>query len=90
MRLTVTDSGVGMDPSTLSRVFEPFFTTKEEQQRTGLGLAVARSIVEQHAGSIAVNSAPGAGTTFLVTLPEEPEVAPASVGTTGQESTKHT
>jgi signal transduction histidine kinase len=46
--------------------------------------------VEQHAGSIAVDSAPGAGTTFLVTLPEEPEVAPASVGTTGQESTKHT
>ena len=88
--LRVADTGMGIPADILPQIFEPFFTTKEEQQRTGLGLAVARSIVEQHAGSIAVDSAPGAGTTFLVTLPEEPEVAPASVGTTGQESTKHT
>ena len=90
VRLKVADTGMGIPADILPQIFEPFFTTKEEQQRTGLGLAGARSIVEQHAGSIAVDSAPGAGTTFVVTLPEEPEVPPPSVGTAGQESTKHT
>jgi signal transduction histidine kinase len=53
----------------LPRIFDPFFTTKEDQNRTGLGLAVAYSIVEQHAGEITVRSKPGEGTEFRVALP---------------------
>ena len=53
----------------LPRIFDPFFTTKEDLNRTGLGLAVAVSIVEQHAGEITVHSTPGRGTEFRVALP---------------------
>jgi two-component system NtrC family sensor kinase len=65
----VKDTGSGIPPEVLPHVFDPFFTTKEDQNRTGLGLAVAHSIVEQHAGEISVRSTPGEGTEFLVTLP---------------------
>jgi len=65
----VKDTGGGIPEDALPRIFDPFFTTKEDQNRTGLGLAVAHSIVEQHAGEIAVTSKPGAGTEFTVTLP---------------------
>jgi len=65
----VKDTGSGIPPEVLPRIFDPFFTTKEDQNRTGLGLAVAHSIVEQHAGEISVRSTPGEGTEFLVTLP---------------------
>jgi two-component system NtrC family sensor kinase len=65
----VKDSGCGIPPEVLPRIFDPFFTTKEDQNRTGLGLAVAHSIVEQHAGDISVRSAPGEGTEFVVRLP---------------------
>jgi two-component system NtrC family sensor kinase len=65
----VKDSGSGIPPDVLPRIFDPFFTTKEDQNRTGLGLAVAHSIVEQHAGEISVRSTPGEGTEFTVTLP---------------------
>jgi two-component system NtrC family sensor kinase len=80
VRLRVADTGVGISPDVLPEIFEPFFTTKEEQQRTGLGLAVARSIVDQHAGTITVSSVPGQGTEFVVTLPQEPhrDTPPAS------------
>jgi len=71
-RIRVRDTGPGIPPEVLSQIFEPFFTTKEDQQRTGLGLAVARSIVEQHGGEIAVESAPGKGTEFIVSLPAAP------------------
>jgi signal transduction histidine kinase len=53
----------------LPQIFEPFFTTKAEPQRTGLGLAVAHSIIEQHGGAITVRSRPGEGTEFTVVLP---------------------
>jgi signal transduction histidine kinase len=66
-RVTVADRGAGMDERTRARLFEPFFTTK--QRGTGLGLAIVKKIVEQHGGSIAVESAPGEGTSFHVELP---------------------
>jgi two-component system NtrC family sensor kinase len=65
----VKDNGSGIPADVLPRIFDPFFTTKEDQNRTGLGLAVAFSIVEQHAGEIAVQSEPGKGTEFKVALP---------------------
>ena len=65
----VKDTGGGIPAEVLPRIFDPFFTTKEDQNRTGLGLAVAASIIEQHAGEITVDSAPGAGTEFKVALP---------------------
>jgi two-component system, NtrC family, sensor kinase len=65
----VKDTGCGIPDDVLPRIFDPFFTTKEDQNRTGLGLAVAYSIVEQHAGEISVRSAPGEGTEFMVRLP---------------------
>jgi two-component system NtrC family sensor kinase len=65
----VKDTGRGIPPDVLPRIFDPFFTTKEDQNRTGLGLAVAHSIVEQHAGEISVRSTEGEGTEFMVALP---------------------
>ena len=76
-RMRVRDTGQGIRPEVLPQIFEPFFTTKEDQQRTGLGLAVARSIVEQHGGEITVESAPGKGTEFVVTLPATKPAAAA-------------
>ena len=66
-RVTVTDRGKGMDPTTLNRIFEPFYSTKK--RGTGLGLAIVRQIVEQHEGRIAVESEVGNGTRFVVDLP---------------------
>ncbi|MEW6434306.1 MAG: HAMP domain-containing sensor histidine kinase [Myxococcota bacterium] len=67
--LEVKDDGSGMAPEVKARVFEPFFTTKEPGEGTGLGLAVAWGIVEDHGGFIAVDSAPGQGSTFTIHLP---------------------
>jgi signal transduction histidine kinase len=66
--LTVADEGAGMAPEVLARAFEPFFTTFPEK-RLGLGLTTARIVVERHGGRIALESAPGRGTTATVVLP---------------------
>lgn len=72
--VSITDTGSGIDPDDLPRIFDPFFTTKEPGKGTGLGLAVSKSIVEQHGGRIEVESEEGSGARFIISLPlEEPE-----------------
>ncbi|MEW6595713.1 MAG: ATP-binding protein [Thermodesulfobacteriota bacterium] len=65
----VEDTGPGIRPEDLGRIFEPFFTTKPAGKGTGLGLPVSYGIIEQHGGTITVQSEPGQGTVFTVTLP---------------------
>lgn len=71
--ITVSDTGAGMQPDTLSRIFDPFFSTKEVGQGTGLGLYIVYGIIEEHNGSIRVESILGRGTTFSISLPESQE-----------------
>jgi signal transduction histidine kinase len=71
LRLSIADTGCGMDEATKARVFEPFFTTKPVGEGTGLGLSVAHGIVKAHGGRVELTSAPGQGTRFDIVLPVE-------------------
>jgi len=69
----VTDNGIGMEADQLDEIFEVFqrLHTREEFEGTGIGLSVCRKIVDRHGGDIEVESQPGEGSTFTITLPEE-------------------
>jgi two-component system NtrC family sensor kinase len=71
VELTVADAGRGMSEEELDRIFDPFFTTKE--LGTGLGLAITHGIIEQHGGTISVNSRRGEGTAMTLRLPTPPQ-----------------
>jgi two-component system NtrC family sensor kinase len=69
VRVIVSDTGPGIPHDVQARIFEPFFTTKPAGQGTGLGLSLCRGIIEEHGGTLTVESDPGRGATFVVTLP---------------------
>jgi signal transduction histidine kinase/ActR/RegA family two-component response regulator len=75
-KLAIKDTGTGMDADTAKRAFEPFFTTKPVGKGTGLGLAMVFGAVQAHGGSIAVDTAPGQGTTMTIYIPSS-EASPA-------------
>jgi two-component system cell cycle sensor histidine kinase/response regulator CckA len=79
-RITISDTGVGMDEHTKARIFEPFYTTKDVDKGTGLGLSIVYGIIKQHKGYINVRSGPGEGTTFSIYLPLVKSPAEDSAG----------
>jgi len=68
-KVEVVDNGPGIQPQVIKKIFDPFFTTKQVGSGTGLGLALARDIIQKHGGNITVHSKPGSGAHFKVTLP---------------------
>jgi two-component system, cell cycle sensor histidine kinase and response regulator CckA len=78
VRVSVADTGTGMDEATAARACEPFFTTKPRDQSTGLGLAVAHGIVTRNGGRLQIDTAPGHGTRMHVAFPPAPETFPAA------------
>jgi two-component system NtrC family sensor kinase len=69
VQIVFHDTGMGISPENIDKIFDPFFTTKDVGKGTGLGLAVSYGIVERHGGTVGVESAPGNGTTFTISLP---------------------
>lgn len=83
VRITVVDSGVGIDPAYRSRIFDPFFTTKDDG--TGLGLAIVHAIIDAHRGRIDIESTVGQGTSITIVLPHPGETRPAPVALQGRQ-----
>jgi two-component system NtrC family sensor kinase len=77
-KISVRDSGAGIPEAIRSKIFDPFFTTKPVGQGTGLGLAISYGIVQEHGGSIEVQSEEGVGTEFLVQIPLDLELRRAT------------
>jgi two-component system NtrC family sensor kinase len=69
IRISISDTGKGIDKEHLSHIFEPFFTTKEPGEGTGLGLSIVYGIIQKHNGTIDAECTPGTGTTFIISLP---------------------
>lgn len=85
VRVTIIDTGSGIEPGILRRIFEPFFTTKPVGRGTGLGLSIAYGIIQKHGGRVDVQSTVGVGSAFSVWLPENgPEGSPAVADSQGQ------
>jgi len=78
VRITITDTGKGIDEKYIYHIFEPFFTTKEPGQGTGLGLSIAYGIIRKHKGTIDVECRKGRGTTFIICLPVHKETENSS------------
>jgi two-component system, cell cycle sensor histidine kinase and response regulator CckA len=85
IRISVTDTGHGIDKTIKNRVFEPFFTTKSQGQGSGLGLSVVYGIVTNHGGFIDVASGQGRGTTFDIYLPVPSDIGPSIQAADGSE-----
>ena len=67
--ISIKDNGIGMSPEVKTRIYDPFFTTKPVGEGTGLGMAIVYGIIEDHHGSIDIDSTPGIGTEFRIALP---------------------
>jgi signal transduction histidine kinase len=74
VEINFADTGSGIAPEHIKRIFEPFYTTKAEQEGTGLGLSVSYGIIADHGGEIRVESDPGRGTTFTVSIPASTDI----------------
>lgn len=83
IQIEVEDNGSGIEGSDLHRVFDPFFTTKTVGEGIGMGLSIGHRIIENHGGTISVNSTHGVGTVFVVILPRRDESGPAPRANTG-------
>ncbi|HEV8337060.1 MAG TPA: response regulator [Candidatus Polarisedimenticolia bacterium] len=84
IEMRISDDGPGIPPDIQARIFEPFFTTKKEGKGTGLGLSLCYGIIQEHGGTIRVESTPGQGTIFVIELPIVEEKGPA--GSAGPET----
>jgi signal transduction histidine kinase len=90
VEIKVRDDGTGISPEVLPNIFEPFLTTKESGHGVGLGLAIAKGIVERHSGRIEVQSTLGQGTTFIITLPVEiPSTSLSESNTKSTDGSEH-
>lgn len=88
VRISVTDTGQGMDPATVERVFEPFFSTRPLHEASGLGLATVYRAVKAHGGAIGIESAPGRGTTVHLLIPAAPAPAAKPAAPQGVEAAR--